>query len=219
MTIALNGVTVDTGPIAPIAPAPRAQAALVSVLGANDVQAAARLQLPSAVAAATTVASLPSQVPPAPKPLVRAPSSQLAAQFIAQDTSLTADDLEIFVARQALTQANLPEAQVDDYVAALRAARGDIPTVKQAPANSGSNPTQEKADTAARAATAQASNAALATAQTSARGGFAAVASGLPPLSTPLLRRVNFASSKGADAYRIAQQRNASLKPIASDTP
>lgn len=218
MTIALNGVTVDTGPVAPSTPSLRAQASLLATLGANNVQAAARVQLPSAVAASTAVASLPAQVPTPPRQVVRVPSSPLAAQFIAQDTGLSAQDLEIFAVRQTLTQANVPEAQVDDYLSALRIARGDVPTARQNPANSGSNPTQEKIDTALRDAASQA-NAPLATAQATARSGVAALATGLPALTPPLLRRVNFASSKGADAYQIAQQRNAGLKRVPGDAP
>lgn len=207
MTIALNGATVDTGPAAPIAPAPRAQAALLAALGASDPQAVSRQLLPSAVAAATTLAALPSRVPSVPKPLVRAPSSQLAAQFISQDTSLTADDLEIFAARQTLTQANVPGEQVDDYLASLRIARGDVPSVKQNPPAT-SNLAPEKIETAAREALI-ATNAAQASAatQTNQRNGIASLNAGLPTLVAPLLRRVNIATIKGADAYQLAQGR------------
>ncbi len=218
MTIALNGVTVDTGPIAPIAPAPRAQASLLAALGASDVAAVSRQQLPSAVAAATTVASLPSSVPPVPKPLVRAPSSQLAAQFIAQDTSLTADDLEIFAARQTLAQANVPSEQVDDYLSAVRVARGEVPNAKPAAA-APKSPAQEKIETATREAIASANGAPAATADIKIRLGLATLAAGLPPLSQPAPRRISIATSKGADAYQLAQERNAATRAAVSEAP
>ena len=208
MTIALNGATVDTGPAAPIAPAPRAQAALLAALGASDPQAVSRQLLPSAVAAATTLAALPSRVPSVPKPLVRAPSSQLAAQFISQDTSLTADDLEIFAARQTLTQANVPGEQVDDYLASLRIARGDVPSVKQNPPAATSSLAPEKIEAAAREALATASTAqASAVTQTNQHSGIASLNAGLPTLVAPLLRRVSITTIKGADAYQLAQGR------------
>lgn len=213
MTIALNGVTVDTGPVAPIAPAPRAQASLLATLGANDPQAVSRQQLPSAVAQATNLAALPTSVPPVPKPLVRAPSSQLAAQFISQDTSLSVDDLEIFAVRQSLTQANLPGEQVDDYLTSLRAARVEVPSVKQNAAAPNSNQAQQKIETATREALANAHAAQANTVvQNNQRSGIASLAAGLPTLFAPLLRRVNIATSKGVDAYQLAQSRIATTR-------
>jgi hypothetical protein len=221
MTIALNGVTVDTGPATPAAPAPRAQASLLATLGVGDPQAVARQQLPSAVAAARTVAALPTTVPPVPKPLVRAPSSQLAAQFIAQDTSLTAEDLEIFAARQTLAPGSAAGEQVDDYLASLRIARGEVPNVKQQAAAVSSAPTQEKQETVAREALAN-TNATQANtaAQASQRSGVASLAASLPPLFTPLLRRVSIATSKGTDAYQLAQARIAVTRaPVEQPAP
>lgn len=210
MTIALNGVTVDTGPALAPVPSPRAQASLLSALGRADPVAAARLQLPSAVAAATILTALPSHVPAAPKPLQRAPSSLLAAQFIAQDISLTASDLEIFAVRQTIAQATVAEPPVDDYLAALRIARGDIPEVKQTKA--GANPAQEKTENQAREGVAAAKTA---LSDGAVRSGVAAFAAGLPALTLPLLRRISIASIKGVDAYGFALARNATLKPPA----
>lgn len=208
MTIALNGATVDTGPAAPIAPAPRAQAALLAALGASDPQAVSRQLLPNAVASAATLAALPSSVPPVPKPLVRAPSSQLAAQFISQDTSLSADDLAIFATRPSLASTTLPAEQGDDYLASLRIARGDVPNVKQNLATASSNRASEKIETATREALATASTAqANAATQTNQRSGIASLNAGLPTLVAPLLRRVSIATIKGADAYQLAQGR------------
>lgn len=219
MTIALNGVTVDTGPVAPIAPAPRAQASLLATLGASDPQATSRQLLPNAVASAATLAALPSSVPPVPKPLVRAPSSQLAAQFISQDTSLSADDLAIFATRPSLASTTLPAEQGDDYLASLRIARGDVPNVKQNLATASSNPTPQKTEIAAREAlTASIAAQANTATQQTQRSGIASVAAGLPPLVTPLLRRISITTSKGVDAYQLAQARVAVTRQTVAAT-
>lgn len=206
MTIALNGVTVDIGPTSPIAQAPRAQSALLTAVGRADPVAAQRLQLPSAVAAPATVPGLPTQVPPAPRPLQRAPSSQLAAQFIAQDIGLTASELEIFAVRQSLP--NLPPEQlpVDDYLTDLRIARGDVP----APERSDRQSAQATAATQAEAT--EKNNTAAAFTETNLRSGLSVRTAGLPALTLPFLRRFNIITLKGVDAYGAALARNATLK-------
>lgn len=207
MTIALNGVTVDIGPTSPIASAPRAQSALLTAVGRADPVAAQRLQLPNAVAAPTTVPGLPTQVPPAPRPLQRAPSSQLAAQFIAQDIGLTASELEIFAVRQSLP--NLPTEQlpVDDYLTDLRIARGDVP----APKRSARHGAQESA-VATQAEAAAKNNTPIAVTDANLRSGLSVRTAGLPALTLPFLRRFNIITLKGVDAYGAALARNALLK-------
>jgi hypothetical protein len=206
MTIALNGVTVDIGPTSPIASAPRAQAALLSAVGRADPAAAQRLQTPNAVVASTTVPSLLTQAP-APRPLQRAPSSQLAAQFIAQDIGLTASELEIFAVRQSLLPAPSAELPVDDYLTALRIARGDIP----APERSARQNALESA-IVSQSKIAAKNNTAAAFTETNLRSGLSARTAGLPALTLPLLRRFNIITLKGVDAYGAALARNATLK-------
>ena len=207
MTIALNGVTVDIGPTSPIAPAPRAQSALLTAVGRADPVAAQRLQLPNAVAASTTVPGLPTQVPPAPRPLQRAPSSLLAAQFIAQDIGLTASELEIFAVRQSLLPAPTNELPVDDYLTNLRIARGDIPASERSTRRAA----QESA-TATQAEAATKNNTAAAFTETNLRTGLSARSAALPALTLPFLRRFNIITLKGVDAYGAALARNATLK-------
>lgn len=212
MTIALNGVTVDIGPTNPIAPAPRAQSALLSAVGRADPAAAQRLQLPNAVVASTTVPGLPTQAP-APRPLQRAPSSQLAAQFIAQDIGLTASELEIFAVRQRLLPAPANEFPVDDYLTSLRIARGDVP----APERSDRQSAQATAATQAEAAAKN--NTAASFTETNLRSGLSARTAGLPALTLPFLRRFNIISIKGVDAYGAALARNASLLKLTETAP
>lgn len=204
MTISLNGASVDTGPLALTAPAPRALASLLATVGAADPAALARNQLPSAVAASTALATLPPQLPPALKPLPRAPSSQLAAQFIAQDASLSAEDLAIFMVRQARAEAAPPA--VDDYLASLRIARGELPTAgRPTPAPipaTASTPPPPPGDVPLRASMASL-----------AAGGIAP-----PPPSPSLLRRASLTVAKGADAYRLAQDRSPRARPAVLET-
>lgn len=206
MTIALNGVTVDIGPTSPIAPAPRAQSALLTAVGRADPAAAQRLQLPNAVAASTTVPGLPTQAP-APRPLQRSPSSLLAAQFIAQDIGLTASELEIFAVRQSLLPAPTNELPVDDYLTNLRIARGDIPASERSPRQAA----QESA-TATQAETVAKNNSAAAFTETNLRSGLSTRSAALPALTLPFLRRFNIITLKGVDAYGAALARNATLK-------
>ncbi|MDX2095077.1 MAG: hypothetical protein SFW64_03970 [Alphaproteobacteria bacterium] len=201
MTISLNGASVDTGPLAPTAPAPRALASLLATVGAADPAALARNQLPSAVAASTALATLPPQLPPALKPLARAPSSQLAAQFIAQDASLSAEDLAIFMVRQARAEAAPPA--VDDYLASLRIARGELPTAGR--------PTSAPIPATASTPPPPPGDAPL-------RASMASLAAGIAPPVPSLLRRTSLAGAKGADAYRLAQDRSPRARPAVLET-
>jgi hypothetical protein len=122
-TISLIGAPVDTGQSAPN---PRPAVPVISAAGVNDAATIARQQLLSAPPAPALIAAYAASIQPQQKPLARAatqvPSSALAAQFIAQDSSLTAEDLAIFVATKPASNLPADNAAADNYLADMRIA-------------------------------------------------------------------------------------------------
>jgi hypothetical protein len=217
MTTAVLGVSVDAG-----APAlsVRAAVAPISAAGVNDTAAMARQQLVNAVPAPAAIAAYSASIVPQPKPVVRAavaiPSSALAAQFIAQDAASTAAELDIFVPRSTATPpADAP--MEDDYLSALRIARGDIPPAKSAPLAATSASGLSRTEEGEQAQFASATLTANAARETVVRNVVAQAAAGLPALFTQFIRRPTIVTARGLSAYQLAEARNAGMRqPVAA---
>lgn len=212
MTSNVLGLSVDTG-----APAlnVRAQATLISPAGVNDAAALARQQLTTAVPAPTLIAAYSANVPQQPKPPVRptptAPSSSLAAQFIAQEAVTSAEELAIFVSRAATVATNTPAD--DDFLATLRMARGDIPAPKNAAVLT-AKPSQELAQATIQTQVAATTTATNAANETLARTVVAQAATGLPALFTQFIRKPTIINTRGLTAYQLAEARNAAMRKV-----
>ena len=213
MTIGVNGISVDTGPSAPIV---RTAPPVISAAGVNDPAALARQQLPTAVPAPALIAAYSANPPQVPKPPQRTanssqPSSALAAQVIAQDSSLTSDDLAVFTPRQVPAEITTPAPAADDYLTNLRIARGDLSLAGEGAASPvSSKPTQASVQSAALDVAAHAPSAAVASSESNARSGLGQLAASLPSLFGKLLRRqTTIARTQGVDAYALAAARNA----------
>lgn len=178
-----------------------AQQPLISAAGVNDAAAVARQQLPSAVPAPAMVAAYLANMPHPPKPALRAvplaPSSALAAQFIAQDSGVGSEELAVFVPR-ALPGEGVPAPAEEAFVSPLRAARAESATT----AIFATEGEVAQAEAAAKAAPLNESLA-------GARGGSAAQALGIPALISPFHRALTLTQARGVGAYQLAQTRNA----------
>ncbi len=216
MTTTVLGVSVDTG-----APALNARVAVtpISAAGVNDAATLARQQLVNAVPAPATIAAYSSNVVQQPKPPVRTtialPSSMLAAQFIAQD-AVAAEELAIFTPPPpATTTSNEPVA--DDYLAALRMARGEVQAAKPNAAQA-SAPSQLGAKTNEQVEMAAAKTTANAATETMARTVVAQAATGLPALFNQFIRRPTILTARGFGAYQLAEARNAAMRKAVAAT-
>jgi hypothetical protein len=211
MTISLTGASVDTG-----APAPSVRAAtpLISAAGINDQAAIARQQLPTAVPAPAFIAAYSANIPPQPKPPLRpniaAPSSALAAQFIAQDAALSPEDLAIFVATKPAMAKASAEPAGDDYLMNMRIARGDVALA--------SKPSQVTVQATTQEAIANAKLATTLAGETNMRSGIAQFASAIPALVSQFMRRSTLAQARGVSAYQLAEARNAASRtPVTAE--
>ncbi len=211
MTTNLNGVSLDT-------PLPvqtqRTAGPVISPAGVNDPAAIARQQTVSAVPATTAIAAYSANVPQQPKPVSRAstqPSSQFAAQAIAQGDALSDDDLAVFAPRTAAPPIPAAEEPLDDYLANMRIARGDFSEVSSNEVAAAE--TKGEVPQLQQTATAQA--AANVTAQTATgtddveRQTIGQLAAALPSLFNKFIRRQNITQVKGVEAYQYAAARNA----------
>jgi hypothetical protein len=203
-------------------PAARVQLTAISAAGVNDAAALARQQLPNAVPAPALIAAYSANVPQQPKPPARpqnaTPSSALAAQFIAQGALNSEEDLNLFTPRSASTVTQeVGSSPADDYLVALKVARGEVTAVQSKPTpqaqklSSEAGPTSQsnQADVAnGRPMT----NAAF---ESLARTVVAQAASGLPALFVQFMRAPSIATARGFSAYQIAQARNASIRSAA----
>lgn len=212
MTTALLGVSVDTG-----APASnvRVVATPISAAGVNDAAALARQQLTNAVPAPAAIAAYSPNVVQQPKPVLRnpiaLPSSSLAAQFIAQGVVDSAEALEIFAPRATpVTATNAPIE--DDYLTALRVARGDIQAAQTTPKTAATAPSQQATQAAVQAEQAATKTSANAVNETVARSVVAQAASGLPALFNQFIRKPTILTARGLGAYQLAEARNAATR-------
>lgn len=206
MTTSINGMSVDI-PV-PVQTA-RASAAVVTTTGVNDLAAIARQQLQSAVPAPALLAAYSSKIAPQTKPAPRGsvpqPSSQLAAQIIAQDASLSSDDLTIFEPRP-LPDSDAPEPIAGRYLAAAATANENAQSATIKPTVSGNSAQVEEATVAQTQQQASVNEALAHAAIQPALGQFAAV---LPSFFSKFLRRQSIVQAYGAEAYALAASRNA----------
>jgi len=210
-TISLIGAPVETGQ-----PAPNLRPAVpvLSAAGVNDAATIARQQLLSAPPAPALIAAYAASIQPQQKPLARAatqaPSSALAAQFIAQDSSLTEADLAIFVPAKPATNLPADNSTADSYLADMRIARGEVagaPTLRNA------EPQKNTVESNAVAAVPIGTGI-----ENVARNGLGQAVVAFPMLLIQRLRRADFVKAQGVVAYQFAQARNAaSRKPTVAE--
>jgi hypothetical protein len=215
MTASILGVSVET--VAPVQNA-RTPATAISAAGVNDAGALARQQLPSAVPAVTALAAYAAYVPQPTKPAApRSPSAPtsgaLAAQFIGQAAITREEDLAIFAPR-VTAPATPDETAPDDYLTALRIARGEV-TAPQAAAAKPVSPATPSLPTATQTLPQTVTPSAVPTSDAVARSVVAQAAFGLPALFTQFIRKPTIVSARGLTAYQVAQERNAALRPAA----
>lgn len=200
-------VNVTTLPEMAVAPlALRAVPASISAAGVNDLATIARQQLQSAVPAPALIAAYSTNVQAQPQTkntrpvaIVNAVSSPLAAQFIAQLPNVNAEDLVIFSPPVKATVDAAQTPPEDDYITALKIARGEVVLAK--PAAPATPPRVQTSEAAA--------NQTPAPAEASARAGVAALAASLPVLVVPLTRTPTLEKARGVAAYQLAQTRGA----------
>lgn len=201
MTINLNGLPES---LAAPAPQSRAGVVVVSTASVNDGGASARQQMTNAVPAPVQVAAYAPFVAQQPKPIIRTPSSALAAQFIAQGSIFSEDDLALFEpAKMPAPMPALGDGAGDDFISALRMARGEF-----MPAN-GARPTAAE-PSVAQAALAR--DGASASRDKAAHGGMSQLAAALPALFSHFAARPAFAQARGVVAYQLSLARNAGLR-------
>lgn len=186
-----------TGSAQPTAATPAAVA-----LGQNEANAAAKLQLPEAVAASSAIAAAPAQQQPAVRPVLRrtlpASASPLAAQLLAQQTEL-ADAEQAAFTPPLPTAVDAPQQQAQALVESLR--RGN-----QAAASASANgPAPEPSLAANRSPVNTAAKLHLTQPLLSE---LPIVSAGVLP---PLERKPSLTTARGEAAYRVATARNARL--------
>jgi hypothetical protein len=204
----------------PTASVARPQSLAISAAGVNDAASLARQQLPNAVPAPALIAAYSANVPPQPKlpprPTSAVPSSALAAQFIAQGVLTLDEAAEIFTPAAA---ASTPTEQLDapdDYLVALRVARGDVAAANANPPAL-IKPSQETTQAVNQRALENTKTTTNAVTETLARTVVAQAATGLPALFTQLIRRPSIITARGFAAYQLAEARNAvTRKPVAA---
>jgi hypothetical protein len=212
MTTAILGLSVDTGTPQPNV---RVVATPISAAGVNDAAALARQQLATAVPAPAAIAAYSPNIVQQPKPIVRnpiaAPSSSLAAQFIAQGVVDSTEALEIFTPRPTVTTGTDAPIE-DDYLTALRVARGDIQAAQSAQKTPATKPSQQATQAAAQAELTVNKTTANAASETVARSVVAQAASGLPALFNQFIRKPTILTTRGLGAYQLAEARNAATR-------
>jgi hypothetical protein len=178
----------------------------------------ARQQLVSAVPAPALIPSYNANGTTPPKltarALTSAPSSALAAQLIAQDPSLSAQEMEIFSPQVVVADTEASAPAPDDFLSALRIARGDIPPPTPPQTKSVSTvatnpPEQAMAAVATELAVVTKLKAAVAAEMARRPSLLPAV---LPPLG--LGRAPTLTQVRGASAYQLAQARNAGTRKV-----
>lgn len=211
MTTTVLGVSVDTG--AP-APSVRVIPNNISPAGVNDAAALARQQLVNAVPAPAVLAAYSANLVQQPKPAVRTtialPSSALAAQMIAQEGMDVTEALEIFTPRPTPT-AVVDAPQDNDYLSAMRMARGEFLSTKLSPSTAAA-PSQQATQAVVQAEMASTKSAANAASEAMARTVVAQAATGLPALFDQFIRRPTILSVRGLGAYQLAEARNAATR-------
>lgn len=199
----------------------------ISAAGVNEPSALARQQLINAVPAPALVPSYNAHATTVPKLLLPARtastvSSPLAAQFIAQQPDMSDEELAIFVPRAALAKAMGEQEAPDDFLTAMKIARGDValaaaPNKAEPPAaTANSNAAQAAAQPAVAEATKELAiitklKAAVADEVARRAAASPAFAASLPPVLTQATRPPSFTKVRGVQAYQIAQARNATL--------
>ena len=212
MTATVLGVSVDAG-----APALHVRAAPtpISAAGVNDAATLARQQLVNAVPAPAAIAAYSSNIVPQPKPPARPsaalPSSPLAAQFIAQDAAISGDELAIFTPRPTPAPAGEAPAVADDYLSALRTARGEVAPAKSNDA-AATAPSQQAVKAGEQADIATAKITTYVATETLARTVVAQAATGLPSVFSQFIRKPSIINARGLSAYQLAQARNAAMR-------
>ncbi len=219
-TAGINGITVDT-------PVPmqnlRSAAPVISPAGVNDAAAIARQQLPSAVPAPAVLAAYSANIAqpakPAPRGNLPQPSSQLAAQLIAQgEGEVSAEDLALFAPRATPAEQAPAESPADDYLATMRLARGETAPSETAPTQAAAPAAkpivvaeQEPLPASQVAAQAQTESNAL------QHSGIGQATIAYPNAISKFLRRQNVAQAHGVEAYQFAAARNAMTPQITAE--
>jgi len=194
-------------------PVARLQAVAISAAGVNDTAALARQQLPNAVPAPALIAAYSANVPQQPKlplrPTSAAPSSALAAQFMAQGVFSTEEAAELFAPRLPTPMNEEATEAPDDYLLALRIARGDVAAVNVKPTTAPATKITQDATPPTPAETTAAKLPSATTTETTMRAVMAQAATGLPALFTQFIRKPSIANVRGFAAYQLAEARNA----------
>ncbi|MES2984539.1 MAG: hypothetical protein V4735_05055 [Pseudomonadota bacterium] len=204
MTLNVTGLP-DTSSAAPQV---RAVAQVISAPGITDAATIARQQMVAAAPAPTLIAAYAAQVATPPKPPVRTPapssSSAFAAQFIAQTPGATADDLELFSVPAKPQDAPEQAVVEDDFLSALRIARGDIPAMAaKAPVAAKAEPAPLAAPPPAVVAVVAASVPDITIRTTPAL----ATALGLPLSVAVPVKKQTLLTTRGTQAYQLAEAR------------
>ncbi len=204
-SIAPAGIT--SGPLPNVQPQ-----AVVQAAAAASASPAAQQLLPSAVVATTLVPQFLTDTPKPPKPVLRqgtaAPSSALAAQFIAQTPEASDEQLAIFSPRLPAPPQQAPRDE-PEFLSQLRLARGDLPPETAATAQN----VAAKAVAAAPAAPVTTNIAVLSTAVSTAPVVKQAVPSergSVLSQQTVGGRKSSLTLTRGAAAYAVAELRNVS---------
>ena len=202
--------------------------------GATSAAPVSPVQLPAAVAASGALLAYQANTPQPVKPAVRLassnqPSSQLAAQYIAQTGDVSSEDLQLF-APVTVSAPNDANAEANAYLKDLRVANGEIPAsandeaAAAAPQNTN---TASAASASARPSSAATPAAApynlpstsLPTLATAAAinvfanriAGQAAAPLQARPAPAPLVpqgKKPGIGEARGSDAYKVAESRN-----------
>ena len=191
-------------------------AALTAANTASGPTPAARSLLPSAVVASNLVPSYQQDARTVRTATPRTgPSSQLAAQYIAQTGTPSAEELALFAERAPVGQEKGQDAAPEEnFLSALRNARNNS---NGAPVAANNNqPAQQTTMAAAQAqAATPVSNTNIlnfggtATATAVAKPSVPSASRELPPLAaTGLGRKAGLIQSRGASAYQLAELRN-----------
>lgn len=191
-------------------PVPRtAAASVVSVASVNDGAAFNRQQLPSSIPAPAQLAAYAAYLPQAYKPVIRAPSSALAAQFIAQEVG---GDETLSIFEPPVTAAP-PATNVDDteYLNIMRQARGEAPVMSKQAAQVNARTEQR----AAQQEDIRVNVPALLRDDMPARSTVAGFAAALPVVLSQFMRKPSLANTRGFGAYQLAAARSASIRPSA----
>jgi hypothetical protein len=195
---------------------------VVSAAGVQDGAAFARQQLAVAVPAPVQVAAVASQLPQFFKPVVRTPSSPLAAQFIAQGAVSDMSDLALFEPEVPPPQVSPMGGGTDaEFLATMRLARGEENSA--APRKLAATPSANVAKTNVPSHTRTAEGAASIEQPFASAGANTLLQKpefstpmqltlALPGLITHFARSPGLFSTRGVGAYQLASSRNASIR-------